>query len=317
MKFYMYEHKKSKLFALSIATFLISSVICSGVTYAQEVVAIDPNVLNQADAFFDNTENSDTPPVEAQLPERKIIEQKVQEQTSVIKDITLGQQQPISNTPTQTAIQATLQTSSQIKSPELIKLQSELALKEKKLNDTLANLQKTQSRLHLAEAESQRLSKILQNNNQKVLSTYSPNIKPAVAESVAVKPQLAMQGAAVASQRIASSAVRPLAPSSTNEMLVATVMVDKANLRTGPGKNNSPVMSISKGTRLAIETRSGEWYRVITPTGARAWVAADVVAFGNRMQAKPSRVVRVKGYDNEAFSMEDEARALISQMQNK
>jgi SH3-like domain-containing protein len=309
----MYEHKKSKLFALSIATFLITSVICTKVTYAQEVVAVDPNVLNQADAFFDNTEISDAPPVEAQLPERKIIEQKVQEQTSVIKDITLGQQQPISNTQTQTSLQATLQT----KSPELIKLESELALKEKKLNDTLANLQKTQSRLHLAEAESQRLSKILQNNNQKVLSTYSPNIKPAVAEAVAVKPQLAMQGAAVASQRTVTSAVKPLAPSSTNEMLVATVMVDKANLRTGPGKNNSPVMSVSKGTRLAIETRSGEWYRVITPTGARAWILAEVVAFGNRMQAKPSRVVRVKGYDNEAFSMEDEARALISQMQNK
>lgn len=65
-----------------------------------------------------------------------------------------------------------------------------------------------------------------------------------------------------------------------SDMQIATVIAEKAQLRTGPGMNNSPLMTVAKGTRLAIETKSGEWYRVVAPTGARAWVSSDVLDLG-------------------------------------
>jgi hypothetical protein len=90
---------------------------------------------------------------------------------------------------------------------------------------------------------------------------------------------------------------RPAAPQPAEDMPVATVVVDKANLRTGPGSEHSPLMSVTQGTRLLVELRRGEWYRVISPNGTRAWVSADVVAFGASSQASPSRTVKVKAFD--------------------
>jgi len=78
------------------------------------------------------------------------------------------------------------------------------------------------------------------------------------------------------------------------EMPIATVIVDKANLRAGPGKNNSTIMSVAKGTRLAVETNQGDWYRVVTPTGGRAWISRETVGFGNNPQSSPSRTVHVQ-----------------------
>ena len=46
-----------------------------------------------------------------------------------------------------------------------------------------------------------------------------------------------------------------------------------------------------------MEARLGEWYRVIAPTGARAWIDADIVAFAKDYQGTPTRTVKVQGYD--------------------
>lgn len=61
------------------------------------------------------------------------------------------------------------------------------------------------------------------------------------------------------------------------ESVILEVIANKANLRSGQGEEHSPVMEILKGTRLVAETRHGEWYRVVTPTGGRAFIRADVV----------------------------------------
>jgi len=94
----------------------------------------------------------------------------------------------------------------------------------------------------------------------------------------------------------------------SEDMPIATVIVDKANLRAGAGMEHSPIMSIAKGTRLAIETKSGDWYRVVAPTGERAWISRDTVAYGKDAQSSPSRTIRVKSYDP---SIEDEAMELV------
>ena len=58
---------------------------------------------------------------------------------------------------------------------------------------------------------------------------------------------------------------------------VATVVVDKAYLRSGPGKQHSPVMAVARGTRLVVERQEGEWLRVVGPTGESVWVSRTVL----------------------------------------
>ena len=36
-------------------------------------------------------------------------------------------------------------------------------------------------------------------------------------------------------------------------------------------------MQVKQGTRLTVESKEGDWYRVLTPTGSRAYVRRDVV----------------------------------------
>ncbi len=64
--------------------------------------------------------------------------------------------------------------------------------------------------------------------------------------------------------------------SSARDMRVK-VTVPKANLRTGPGKKHGVVTQIAKGVVLSAESRSGSWFRVLDPTGKRAFISADVV----------------------------------------
>ena len=66
-----------------------------------------------------------------------------------------------------------------------------------------------------------------------------------------------------------------------SDLPVATIVVDKAYLRSGPGKEHSPVMALSRGTRLVVERQEGNWYEVTGPTGNRLWVAGEVLEVQN------------------------------------
>ena len=65
------------------------------------------------------------------------------------------------------------------------------------------------------------------------------------------------------------------------ELPVATITADKAYLRSGPGKEHSPVMAMSRGTRLVVERQEGNWYQVTGPTGQRLWAAGEVLEVEN------------------------------------
>jgi hypothetical protein len=67
----------------------------------------------------------------------------------------------------------------------------------------------------------------------------------------------------------------------TSDVQIAEVIAPKVNLRSGPGTSHAPVMQIQKGARLVIETKQGDWYRIITPNGGRAYVQADVIRVKN------------------------------------
>lgn len=161
------------------------------------------------------------------------------------------------------------------------KLSTDLGASRTEAQELRRQLEETRDRLILAETEVDRLSSFLRQHNASVLSKYS---------TAPANPRGSQ--APVVNAASMSRAVQPPA----EEALVATITVDKANLRTGPGQQHSPLLTVARGTRLTVEKRQGEWYRVVAPTGERAWISSEVVSFGSSTRSSPSRTVRVGGY---------------------
>lgn len=184
-----------------------------------------------------------------------------------------------------------------------MELVGKLREREERISTLQSELDETRSRLIVAETEVERLSKHLDSRNMNSIGAYN---------SAKMFPNRAsMKEAPVATKPIGRNITAP--PQAVEvDMPVVTVIADKAALRTGPGPDNSPLMEVSRGTVLTVETRSGNWYRVNTPTGTRAWISGEVVRFGNS-GAEPSSSLRMGGYDTSA---EDEALKLIKQRPN-
>jgi hypothetical protein len=178
-------------------------------------------------------------------------------------------------------------------------LEKKLAEKEKKLanesrkaSEATRAVNEIKARLMLAETQVERLSSIIETQNNYKVSQMRGQ-KPTESPSPSTR---------------ATRSRLPVAPSvqSSAAMPIATVTHEKTYLRTGPGNNNSPLMAVTKGTRLAVETMQAGWYRVITPTGARAWVAKSDIAFGNNGEISP-----ITRSNNSSNIVEDRAFELI------
>lgn len=140
-----------------------------------------------------------------------------------------------------------------------------LKVAEGKISKLKQDLEEAQNRLVLAETEVESLSKALEKRQGgKSVSARSHSDMPA-----RINPMVAS------------------IPQMQEDVQVATVLAEKAYLRSGPGKNNSPVMALTRGARLTIETREGGWYRVFAPNGTRAWIDAEVVALGAQTNMQP------------------------------
>lgn len=153
------------------------------------------------------------------------------------------------------------------------------------------NNEKLRSKLIIAEAEVERLSSILEDHSNTLLGVKSienPKKTKIIAETKNISYKQAEK--------------------TPEDMPIITVSVEKANLRTGPGTQHSPIMEVSKESRLVMEKRLGDWYRVIAPNGTRAWISANVVKFGRGLNGSPSETLQVSGVDS---SIEDRAMKLI------
>jgi hypothetical protein len=60
---------------------------------------------------------------------------------------------------------------------------------------------------------------------------------------------------------------------------LASIAVESAPLRIGPGKRESSLMVMPRHAQVRIEHRTGEWYRVITDAGARGWLWSGALVF--------------------------------------
>lgn len=176
------------------------------------------------------------------------------------------------------------------RSAEVAQLQRDLGQARRQISDLSADLDKTRARLMTAETEVDRLSALLEGQDRRSAERFSPgsgNNEPARSSN---RPA---SSARVNSQASVSAGMAPAnAPQvgSSGELSIVTVSVEKAVVRTAASRDSSPLMALNRGTRLVVESRNGEWLRVLTPSGVRAWVTADAVSSGqagvNRDTAK-------------------------------
>ncbi len=165
-------------------------------------------------------------------------------------------------------------------------------------------LQESRNEHSLAEVEARRLSTMVDAKTRASLGKYNVPMPATYSQ-----PVIEAQKVTPLPHKIPAD-VKP--PSSNAELQIATISVDKADLRLGPGKNNSALMSLRRGSRLAVEARQGEWYRVFAPNGQRAWVHASLVTFGEGASSlNDGSSVRVKGFTT---NVEEEAFRRLQKM---
>ena len=184
-------------------------------------------------------------------------------------------------------------------------LRRELQTAQSRIEELERSLDQARSQLALTETELNRLSPRLDSKNRASLGKY--NLPIASNPTGNIQGNTAAAGTAVQDTLRERAPVRDVKPPAANtEMPVATVAVDKADLRLGPGKNHSALMAVPRGSRLVVETRQGEWYRVFAPSGERAWIQAGMVLFGDGASLlNDGTAARVKGFnpndEEEAF----------------
>lgn len=156
------------------------------------------------------------------------------------------------------------------KKPDQAQADKELANAKAKIAKLSKELDETRSRLIIAETEVERLNASIEQRNRDSLRAMNVTSAPPRA-------------------RINPSEIEPLhdeneAPvigdKMTSSIPVATVIVQKLSLKVGPNASSSTLMHVNEGTRLPIEGSQGAWYRVVAPSGARAWIPAAGVTIG-------------------------------------
>lgn len=170
-----------------------------------------------------------------------------------------------------------------------LSLEKRLRAAESKLTDVLKEVERTREDLLLAETEVERLSYVIEKRNRDKIHTIQSRSTRYVAP-VAAKSEVVHNEAV---PLLTDNA--PSQGGSREQISIATVTAQKANLRTGPGLNNSVLLTISRGSRLVVESRQGDWYRVIAPTGERAWISGTIIHFGENASGHPNSILRIKG----------------------
>lgn len=82
----------------------------------------------------------------------------------------------------------------------------------------------------------------------------------------------------LASFREKSEGATPVS-SSQVRFIKVKVIVDKANLRKEPASDSKTIFTANKGTELLVDLKRGNWNRVVTPKGEKAWISSEVLEF--------------------------------------
>ncbi|GAB6158335.1 hypothetical protein JCM39194_15350 [Desulfotomaculum varum] len=84
------------------------------------------------------------------------------------------------------------------------------------------------------------------------------------------------------------TATTPNQTTPANGTQLAVVNGDNINLRSGPGTQHSVAGQVSRGVRLPVVSRSGDWVQVRREDGTTAWVAGWLVSYVSQPEPQPS-----------------------------
>jgi hypothetical protein len=183
--------------------------------------------------------------------------------------------------------------------PAAINGQNRTVANDTEVQQLRRELADAKSQLAAAEMEISRLSTIIQDASRARLSIKDSSASIGNVATTSLprpsSPKQVVQPSSVSA--LNSARAEPADP--VSDLQVATITVEKADLRLGPGRNHSALMSLRRGSRLAVEARQGEWYRVFAPNGQRAWIHSSLVRFGDGAASlNDGSSVKVRGYDS-------------------
>jgi len=172
---------------------------------------------------------------------------------------------------------------STLKDKEIQSLSGDLKASKKSIAQLQAELQSTKE---VAAKVPALQKKLVRTQNKLLMQQAEEELDP---ENAGVKASSA--AAAIPEQAARASMNQP------QDLKIVMVNVNKGKLRAGPGAEHSPVMEIAKGGRLSVEAEEGDWYRVFTPRGTRAYIHKSIVLPWSA-NAKGNQQVNTKAASN-------------------
>ncbi|MEG6523255.1 N-acetylmuramoyl-L-alanine amidase [Desulfotomaculum sp. 1211_IL3151] len=88
----------------------------------------------------------------------------------------------------------------------------------------------------------------------------------------------------------------PATSKPTTDNQVAVINTDNLNLRSGPGTDHGVAGQVSRGIRLPIISRSGQWVQVKQTDGSTAWVAGWLVSVVDQPEPPQPKPTSSGGY---------------------
>jgi len=191
----------------------------------------------------------------------------------------------------------------------------ELETAKNKITSLTAELEETKSRLLIAETQVARLQKFLDEKSSNDVSNLAnknrispPKMSPPLKVIRKEPTEQEIDREVVEALKQQENLVPAQKVDAEQELPIATINISGTAGRTGPARSESIITTLEEGVRVPVETRQGEWIRVITPTGVRVWVPESSVTF-NRGAVAVTRKTKptVKDTSNDPLenTMED------------
>lgn len=199
--------------------------------------------------------------VEARIAALEDQERKIQESLNTSKDTKsiINPENKVEIKELQKTEEKKVVESAKVEEP---KLNIELEEAKKKITQLQKELSDTKGKLLLAEQEVERLTYVLDERNKEALSAMN------IPTKARLNPRELQPLGDVISDKM------------TSPIPVATVVLQRLALKVSPSNTSSTIMVVEAGTKLPIEGNQGGWYRVVSPSGVRAWVPANGVTLG-------------------------------------
>ncbi len=198
---------------------------------------------------------------------------------------------------------------------KLLVCENSVGQKEKEiieLSDNLISLKKSKKDIKILKAKVTDLQLRLNEANNLIMVKNAELLSLGHGGRMSVKKEEKEVSSSLRGNKKGSSSYRKTL---SVETLAVRVIGEKVNLRLKPGKEHSPIQQVARGTELIVESKTGEWYRIITPTGRRAYVKSDLVepinSNGQVVKFRKPKVPRSRNVRDKLNQEESQAMKLL------